>query len=717
MLIGTPINKENILPIYILVSIYSIFYFFYNLIKNRKIEINKIDIIILVFTISTFIPLIFNTNASVSDTIYNIVKYFNIFIMYIIIKNECKKNPKYAKIITNTIIISIMFLCVIGLDEISGNNLRELKKVIGYKFIQYDEIRIGSLFTYPNTMAVMAGIGIFLSIGQIYSYKKITVKIMYILCIIVMFITMILTYSRLVYIIFALAFLLLIVAVLKKYKIKEKMNKKLVIGFIIIIILASIYIIIGLNIPEELEISDKYQKILYSVKPNTEYIFTFEIENVDKAIIKITEKNEYFDDINITTKELNQSFEIRIKTKQNTKVMYINIENLSTKGNLIIKKAFINGDEFILKYKLLPTNVVDKIMNISLKNKSAWERIIFIRDTVKAIQENWIFGLGGNAWEYIQNKYQNYRYFAKEAHCYPLQIFLENGIIGFISIICIYFFILKKTYLQYRKENIDISEICVLISIIFLFLHACLDFDMSFYYVQLSAFTILAMLSSKEEKNIKIKHEILLYVFLILISIFTIYTSIIKESFNNTCDVTKVNSEWTEQRIFETYYKLLPFDKDVRLKKYEQYEDEEHKKEANKILKKLLLDEKYYTLNVTLENMVKYLNTKENITKEEMDYVLEYIYSTEEFYKYYPDINIYRFRNFLKIIEKIKDTEYSEKFKNQLKKEINNKEMYILDFEKSRYESKMQEKYKTIIEDIKRNEIIYEDIGIDGSIQ
>ena len=76
----------------------------------------------------------------------------------------------------------------------------------------------------------------------------------------------------------------------------------------------------------------------------------------------------------------------------------------------------INSYENILSYQSRTRNIepyVEKIDNkdeffdkinevynvtISLKNKSAWERLNFINDAVKLIKENWLCGMGGNAW-------------------------------------------------------------------------------------------------------------------------------------------------------------------------------------------------------------------------------------------------------------------------------------------------------------------------------
>lgn len=113
MLIGTPVFESNIYIVYVASGLYSIIYFTYQIIKKQKIEISKIDICIYAIAITSIIPLIFKTYTSLSGTIDVILKYFCILSLYIITKNECKKEPQYIDVILNTLIISILILCII----------------------------------------------------------------------------------------------------------------------------------------------------------------------------------------------------------------------------------------------------------------------------------------------------------------------------------------------------------------------------------------------------------------------------------------------------------------------------------------------------------------------------------------------------------------------------------------------------------------------------
>lgn len=709
LLVGTPIEEDNVFLVYIVFGIFSVFYFFIKLIKKDKISINKLDILIGLLVFSAFMPLIGNSFSSLSNTIYGIIKYFVLFINYIIVKNECKKNTKYIDIIINTIIFSILFLCIIGIDEINFNILENFKKVIGYKYIQYDEIRIGSLFSYPNTMAAVCGVGIFLCLRNIFKSNKRTIKVIYSLMLLFMLITLALTYSRLAFIIFTFIVIIFVLILLKKYKIREKINKRVTITIGSFILVLVVYVLIGINIPKKVEVEDEYQKIIYSVEENKDYEFKFDITaKSDKGLfsISITEKNKYFDDIN-KTEESFGDFEgekiINIHTKEDTAVIYINIKNENKNSEFIINKAEINNEKFILEYKLLPTNVVDKISNISFSNKSAWERFEFVTDAFKIIKENWIFGVGYNAWQTMQYEVQDYNYYSQEVHNFLIQIFLENGIIGFISCIGMFIYIISKAYKEIKKENIDISKISYLLGIIFLIIHSLFDFNMSFFYVSLITFILISIISSKEkeEKEIKINGAIL-YVTFITISIFAIYVTIVKSNFSKENEMLKVNSVRTEEVIFSEYNKLLPFDSEVRNRYYKALDNEEDNNviEIENVLKKNILAERYDVNNLDLTNFVEYIKSMQD--ENNIDFIVDYIKETKEYFKYQPELQMLRFNNMIETIEVLETKNITtNELKEQLKEELEYKERYILDYQKCRYIKEKVEEYKQKLEYLK----------------
>lgn len=706
VLVGTPLLPENVQIVYIILGIYSIIYFGYKVIKKEKVEIDKIDIFVMILTISSIIPLVARTYVSLSSTVYGILRSFALLSVYLIIKSECRKNGKSRKVIAGAVVTTTLILSIIGIDEIKLNLLKDIKTWLNYIFIQYDEVRIGSLFAYANAMAIVAGVGLLLCLGNIVQTKKWKIRILNIVLSIVLAITLILTYSRLVYIIFAIVLFIYCIILLRKVKINKKLSRVLIISGIVVITLATIYIVIGLQLSTKVVVNGEYQKILYSANPNTDYVLEFDmtskIQN-EENIIKITEKNKYFDDVNTTEYRIGD-FEgvkkIEFHTKEQTAVMYINIRTQKDQGTIEIRNCKMNNENFILKYKLLPTQIVDKIKSISLKNKSAFERIVIIQDGLKLVQQSWLFGLGDNAWNTSQEAVHQYNYSAQEMHSWPVKIFIENGIVGIIAYIGIVVLVLKQ--LIHDLKNKKLSQMNIYMAIILLLLHGLVDFDMSFFYILLVFFSLLATIEFNDKK-VEVKYGDTIYIIIIAVSIINIYVSAVGMHYKKNKDQLKVDSKYTEQVVYEIYNKLLPFDRNIKMKRIRILENAEELSAS--VLKDFIQTEKYYLKNTMLDYIEKYIN---KVIKEEkyseLDFALDYIKETEEFSIYSPNIQIGRLNNIQQIVKDLKEAQledYAKKFEEQLKKEVEEKEKYILDFEKARYEERQVEIYQREINKLK----------------
>ena len=705
-LIGTPLKSENVFIINIVVNLISIIYYISCIIKKEKIITNKLDAFFILLTFSSTIPLIFRSYASLSETIYMIIKYFSVLNIYFLAKNECGKDKQNIGTIITCIIIGILGLGFIGLDEINSNELRFFKDSLNYEFVLYDEERIGSLFSYPNTMAIVAAIGIFLTIGEIIKNKNNNLKYMYLLVLAVMGITLILTYSRLVYIVFAFTLLIYLLLYLRKYDMKSfflKRKRNFIIGIITIVVLIISYIAIGLNLDSELVIESKYQKILYTVKPNEDYIFKFKVTSPGIKVF-ITEKNKFFDSVNTSNYEYselnNEDVEIKIHTLNETSVIYLNIENLSEQGVSKITESTLNDEKLILKHKLLPTNVIDKIESISLNNKSAWERFTFVGDALELIKDNWLFGYGGEAWNNLQYKIQDYNYGAREVHNYIIQAFLEFGIIGFVATILIIVWFVKKIIEDIKNKNYDIRILSIEVAILALIIHSILDFNMSFMYVLMLYSIMLAILSSQEEK-IHIKYNRTFTIILIITSLISFTISSLEKYYIESTRFIVEGKEYEKLELFENMYKILPFNTNLQERLYLAYKSEE-KNNIDKMIeiKRNNIDsETYSEENVNLSNVLEYvklLSESNSLTVEEQEYIYEHIVQTEGTVKYQPYEVIKRWQNMYNLTEYINDANIKE----QLIKEFNLYKEYVLDYTNCRYDKNMLTHFKNEIKNI-----------------
>ena len=119
---------------------------------------------------------------------------------------------------------------------------------------------------------------------------------------------------------------------------------------------------------------------------------------------------------------------ITIYTEKETTEFALIFENISSnvQEKFTINKVFIQGQEFTLKYKYLPVNVVQKIENLFYPNKSVSERLTFFKDAIKIMGKSPILGLGGNAWTSCYPALQEYSYMADQIPSSPLKIGTET---------------------------------------------------------------------------------------------------------------------------------------------------------------------------------------------------------------------------------------------------------------------------------------------------
>ena len=639
ILIGSPTNYNAIMINIIVTLVAMIFIITKKIAKKEKIIENKLDICVLFLCISSCIPLIFNTYTTLTGCINYILKYISAFLIYIMVKELTKENPKLKTYITNIIIISAILLVIFGIDKMSTNIFFSLAKAVNVPEITYEETRMDSFFSYANTFAAFCSMALFLAIGGYIKAQKKIKKCIYEVAIFLLETGIILSYSRIIFIFLAIVFLAYLILLKdKEYRIKtlestiitgifsviyttvymrllssgnsimlwglllvfsllasvltiisEKMNNRLmkikirhmIFSIVIIFIIIIIIIIIGLQQTKPLVMfntstSEKeITKEIYQVQGNTNYTFTFDLEaksiytNTDIFKVTILEKNKYFDDIKQTEIEFGTYIgkkEISITTTENTTEIFIIFSSKIVKEDIYLKinKLFINNHEEVLNYKYLPTNLVNKIKNINFNTKSAWERGIFITDALKLVKSNFLFGIGGDGWQYREGEVQSYYYWAREVHSYPVQVFLEFGIVGFLSLVGIVILVIKYSY-TYLKQKKDIEFVTILCSILIVFLHRFLDFDMSHMCIMLMIFTLLGILSTTcvpenaEKKKTKNVVNILIFIGLLLILGINglnqfIYTKIVEVEDENNVDIAYEELQDINQ--YPTY--LLP---------------------------------------------------------------------------------------------------------------------------------------------------------------
>lgn len=311
---------------------------------------------------------------------------------------------------------------------------------------------------------------------------------------------------------------------------------------ILLIIFVSIVYFVGkqLDIPLHVfdygEVNQEIRYKLYNIEKEKEYCYEFDLEaNVTEGTefcvyrIVIAEENKYYDTINTHEIQLKNSSEkekIKFTTSSETVaiVIYVKSDFPRYQNGLTINSLYINNEKYGLNYLYIPTQLVERIESFSISHKSLWERLVYYKDAMKIIEKNVLFGVGAKGWLYNYEDIQSYKYASTEVHNYALQIFIDNGIIGFLLLLVIIVYAIIKILKRKNITEIDIA-------FILLTLHALVDFDLSFYVI-IVMWLVLFTLTIQKDKDItcdktkKISQKlqiliILLNVIMLCIGVFT----------------------------------------------------------------------------------------------------------------------------------------------------------------------------------------------------
>ncbi len=704
---GTPI-KYNAVPLNLVIIAIGIIFIMYNVLyKKKKIIESKLDISILVLCLSPIIPLIFGTYISFNDTIEYLLKYLSCFSIYIILKPALKSNPKLVKIITNILIICSIILIIIGIDYMTTKISYIYLEKLGIPHMENFGKVMASSLGNSNSLAIILAVSIMLIIDKLANEKK----SIYFLALFLNLSMLILTYSRgawlflliffiinliqqepqkRIYIIYStlLAGIVSIVYIILWYALKEipklfivwegtlamciacflffelfnklyeriiKIKKKnIIIATIIFLIIVISVFILGLKFPKPLYVFQEGSKAsvknyeIENIEANTEYSFKFDInakakENeFENYTIIVREENKYHDEVKEHLTSFNNFTgikEIKFTTSKDTirATVILKSANKIWQEGLTINEFTINDKLHPLKYLYLPNKLVDKINSISLKDKSVWERGIYYKDAIKIIKNNPLVGQGGNSWKYYYKYIQEYNYITIEPHSYPLQLFMDYGIIAITSLISIIIIVLLK------KKNIYVTALFLLLT------HSFMDFDMSFFYIMVLAFVLLAIIASDEkekEKNTLIDKIVPIVLIAILLGA-------------GIMGILQYNKEELDQK---EMIKLI---------------DSKKANEVIDIIREKQKEEKYIFYYWHLESL-----DYSNVSDENLKYMYEVIKETP--INYDIEENLKRNEIISSIIKTTTNQEIKEKFKNILIDENEKSTELILNKEKNR---------------------------------
>lgn len=664
LIIGANERGLRVLPISILLLLIIIF-LVCKKITNKKESIffkNKIDIMVSVFILTTFLPLIFNTYSSLSFQIEFMIKYIFYYAVYVLSRNVIK-TKKDINMIYPVIIFTSLIPIILGLDIINGNNI--FSPIVDFFNIAYqDGYKPVFTFGYSNVMAIYLALCIFLSIYKINNTKDKLIKTIYILYILIAVYIIYLCYSRMPSILLII-FLMIYFINRNKDKLKVYKKKIITIGIISVVVLIPI-LSFALTKSKPFTTSEKeYEKqIIYNFKKDEKYKIKIDVDfsnsnnNSSNYVyfFKIADVNKYYKETILTSNQYNKghhTIEYDYVPTKDTESIRLYFDN-TINGQITINNIYINDKEYIAYYKYLPQKISKFVSFMTLKDQSIVERFYFYKDSLKIFKKHPILGNGGNAWRSLSKTKQDYTFSVKETHSYFFELLIEYGLIGIIAYFTMLISILISLF-KNKKEEKKILKYALGI----LLLHSItFDFNMSFMFIEIIVYVLFACIVTDEKKK-KIKKNVdypIIIIFIITL-ITTTYMTLYKYNI-----------------ISKDYY--IPINRDIIEKRLKDIDKENISvKDKIKFLKTTMTYEPYLGQNYVYQRYFNIVlaNIKNKDMDKYLDYIIEHLDRVDIYSPLYIDTLFEREYIIYDSIITLKnsDYKYKDKYINKLKKIFN----------------------------------------------
>jgi len=435
------------------IAMLTVIYTSIKLIRKEAFYFNKW---ILFFGISLIFAylLSFINAVNFRENLSTIIQYSIYFIVMIVLYDYFNdKKQQFAMTIMAAIVFTGLICAVIGLEALTG-------AIPMLKDVQITE-RLGTTFQYANVAAIYFVVCILFSLTLIIASDQMILKAVLAGIGSILLLALILTVSRGGYLIGLIAFLLFIGLQPAGFKIKG-------LGFSFCMLLP---VLIFINSFEKDAGSHDY--VMAAKWMIVTFVMAFIVCLFFQILGRLIAKIEHKRIIGITS--LSLIAVIAIIT-----IIYIKSRSIT------ILPQFAT---------VLPQKIVSRFMEFNIKDNSFTARLSFDKDALKLIASHWMLGLGGGGWISLFQSVQEFFYTAREVHNNYLQVFVEAGVLGFVSYVLLVFISLAGLIRSIFKINDTKQKIYVsgiLCSFLALALHSSFDFDLSFPSIALLFWTLIA---------------------------------------------------------------------------------------------------------------------------------------------------------------------------------------------------------------------------------
>lgn len=426
------------------IALLSVIYFISKISNKERIHINKWLSVFGLLLIAAYI-ISFVNSVNVRENITALLQFSEYFIVFIIVYDYYHdKKQKLGKLLMSSVLISGFINAFIGVQALS--------KAFPIFDMTLNDIRLGGTFQYANTAAAYYAICVIFALALISLSKSLLLRVF--LCGIgnTILLAMLLTGSRGGYIVSFAAFLF--------YFIIQPFGQKLkTIGAFFCIFVPAVF--------------------------------------VNSKISALTGSKDYM----ALTKWIAIAFGASIAFALLLELFLIITSKLKHKrafGALILGLISVGGVLFVLNKGLsaiMPDYIIKRFANISLYDTNIHLRLEFDEWALRLISDNWLTGRGGGAWDSLYQIVQDEFYMARFTHNHYLQVFVESGILGFISflgLIILSLLFMVKALLRTKETAEKLLISGILSGLLLLAAHSAIDFNLTFVSLSLLLWVLIA---------------------------------------------------------------------------------------------------------------------------------------------------------------------------------------------------------------------------------